>query len=376
MQRFQWAAAVMLMLGLARPVVAQIGPGQNAAPITIVFSQAHSWTAQQTFSDGSTVPAAVTELDAAMTPWLRVFRVAGSASLVRPTGATFQLQLNFPSVPSPASVNYAAYGLLDILATDAGATGGRGAGWNAVNRKANLSSGLYGALNIATDKSALAGTRSAIYGGYSAARNYSTSGTVTTSYAQYAAVEDAGATDHTGFGIAYTADLFWDAPTTGTGMGFYLVRNNASDRRGWYSVAGSGSSFFGDPVTINGAISPKYAVATSADAAPVTYTAAQLLGGLVLRDPNGAGRSDVLPSAALMVAAIPDAVVGSGFEFTIRNTADQSETITITAPSGAVTLSGTMTIAQNNSKRFLVVLTNVTAAAEAYTIYSLGTFVH
>jgi hypothetical protein len=115
---------------------------------------------------------------------------------------------------------------------------------------------------------------------------------------------------------------------------------------------------------------------TDSTAAAVTYTAAQLLGGIILRDPNGAGRSDVTPTAALLVAAIGDGCrVGTAFEFTIRNTADAAETITVTAGSGA-TLSGTMTIAQNNTKRFLVVVTNALLGSEAYTVYSLGTIVH
>jgi len=114
-------------------------------------------------------------------------------------------------------------------------------------------------------------------------------------------------------------------------------------------------------------------VTTLATAGAATYTAAQLLGGLLLRDPAGASRSDVTPTAALLVAAIPGAVVGQSFEFQITNTADAAETITVTAGAGA-TLSGTMTVAQNASRRFLVVLTNVTAAAEAYTAYSVGSF--
>lgn len=116
-------------------------------------------------------------------------------------------------------------------------------------------------------------------------------------------------------------------------------------------------------------------VTTDATAGVLTMTAAMLLGGLILRDPAGAGRNDVTPTAAAIVAAIPNAKVGDRFEFTIRNTADAAETITVTAGSG-VSLSGTMTIAQNNSKRFLAVLTNVTPDAEAVTIYSLGTVVH
>ena len=112
-------------------------------------------------------------------------------------------------------------------------------------------------------------------------------------------------------------------------------------------------------------------VTTEATAGAVTYTAAELLGGLILRDCAGGARSDVTPTAVAIVAAINQAGVGNSFEFTIRNTSNAAETLTLTAGTD-VTLSGTMTIAQNNSKRFLCVITSSTAA----TIYSLGTVVH
>lgn len=107
-------------------------------------------------------------------------------------------------------------------------------------------------------------------------------------------------------------------------------------------------------------------------AGALTYTAAMLKAGLIKRNPSGAARSDVTPTAALLLAAVPGAVIGTAFEFTITNDATAAETITVTAGTGA-TLTGTMTIAQNNSKRFRVEFTNVTAASEAYTVYSLGT---
>jgi hypothetical protein len=114
-------------------------------------------------------------------------------------------------------------------------------------------------------------------------------------------------------------------------------------------------------------------VTTDATAGALTYTAAMLLGGIILRDPAGGNRSDVTPTAALLVAAIPGCAIGTAFEFTIRNAADAAETITVTAGEGT-TLSGTMTIAQNATKRFLVVVTAV--GTPAYTVYSLGTVVH
>lgn len=116
-------------------------------------------------------------------------------------------------------------------------------------------------------------------------------------------------------------------------------------------------------------------VTTDSTVGNKTYTGAELVGGLILRDPNGGARSDVTPTGAQIVSAFAGCQAGSSFEFTIRNTADAAETITLTAGAN-VTLSGTMTVAQNNSKRFLAVMNNVTGGAEAVTIYSLGTVVH
>jgi len=115
----------------------------------------------------------------------------------------------------------------------------------------------------------------------------------------------------------------------------------------------------------------KTTVSSISTAGAATYTAAQLLGGLIIRDPAGGARSDVTPTALLIIAAITQAGVGDSFEFTIKNAADAAETITVTAGTD-VTLTGTMTIAQNNTKRFLAVVTSGTEV----TIYSLGTVVH
>ncbi len=105
-----------------------------------------------------------------------------------------------------------------------------------------------------------------------------------------------------------------------------------------------------------------------------TLTVAHLLGGYITRDPAGGARTDTTDTAANIVGAFNWATVGSSFEFTIENTADAAETITV-AGGTDVTISGTATIAQNNSKRFLCVFTNVTSSSEAVTIYSLGTIV-
>jgi len=122
---------------------------------------------------------------------------------------------------------------------------------------------------------------------------------------------------------------------------------------------------------------PTVTVSTVTTATAVTLTAAQVLGGLILQDPSGGAVTSTLPTFALLSAAVEGVGVGSAFEFTIRNTADQNETITVAAGTAGAT-SGTMTIGQNNSKRFLVRFTTSTSepvggTADGYTVYSLGT---
>lgn len=104
----------------------------------------------------------------------------------------------------------------------------------------------------------------------------------------------------------------------------------------------------------------------------VTYTAAQILGGVIVRDPNGGARSDTLPTAALLVAAIPGAKVGDTIWCEIKNGADAAEALTILAGSGgtfdANQTAASQIVGQNISKTLVLRLTNVTAASEAYAI--------
>ena len=138
-------------------------------------------------------------------------------------------------------------------------------------------------------------------------------------------------------------------------------------------VSDNGGLEFEDPIRCRDSFVTKTTVYGITTVGIVTYTAAQLLGSLIIRDPAGAARTDKLPTATDMVAAINGCQVGDSFIFTIRNTADNAETITVAINTG-VTLSGTMTIAQNTSKRFQLVITGV--SSPAYTLYSLGARVH
>lgn len=113
------------------------------------------------------------------------------------------------------------------------------------------------------------------------------------------------------------------------------------------------------------------AATVDSTAGALTITAAMVAGGLLVRDPNGAGRSDVTPAASLLVAAFPGCKVGDIIPLTILNNADAAETITITAGANATfgATQKTHTIVQNASLTLQFRLTNVTLSSEAYVIY-------
>lgn len=115
------------------------------------------------------------------------------------------------------------------------------------------------------------------------------------------------------------------------------------------------------------------APASIATVGPATYTAAQILGGIIVRDTNGAARSDTLPTAALLVAALPGVRVGDVVRCQIINGADAAEVLTILVGAGgafdANQTAASQVIGQNVSKTLTIRFTNVTAAAEAYVVY-------
>lgn len=116
------------------------------------------------------------------------------------------------------------------------------------------------------------------------------------------------------------------------------------------------------------------AAASNNTAGAVTLTAAEVLGGVVVADPNGAGRTYTLPTAALLVAAIPGVAVGDIIRCLIVNGADAAETITLSAGAGgafdANQTAASQVIPQNSSKLVHIRITNVTAASEAYVVYA------
>ncbi len=114
--------------------------------------------------------------------------------------------------------------------------------------------------------------------------------------------------------------------------------------------------------------------ASYATAGAQTYTAADILSGVIVRDPNGASRSDVLPTAALLVAAVENPQIGDMFEVLITNGADAAEVITLTAGTGVSfdtnQTASSRVIGQNTSKVVRILLTAVAGGSEAYTAYT------
>ena len=101
-----------------------------------------------------------------------------------------------------------------------------------------------------------------------------------------------------------------------------------------------------------------------------TVTAAQLLTKVLDGTPTAAA-TYTLSTAALLVAAIPGARVGDSFWVVINNKSGGANTITVAAGTGG-TADGTLTVAQNVIRSFLVIITNVTASSEAYFVYGIG----
>lgn len=182
-----------------------------------------------------------------------------------------------------------------------------------------------------------------------------------------------------------------DGVTAGTVTASKAVVVDASKNVATFGTVGSGAitstgaSSFGSISSVGAVTSTAIVRGTrfiSAEGAPTssnnaganTITAAQLLTGIYVRDPNGAGRTDTFDTAANIVAAVTGAAVGDVIRLLIVNGADAAETITLAAGSGggfdANQTAAARVIPQNTSKVVHIRLTNVTPSSEAYVIYA------
>ena len=104
-------------------------------------------------------------------------------------------------------------------------------------------------------------------------------------------------------------------------------------------------------------------------AGAVTYSAANLLTGLITRDCAGAGRSDLIDTAANLIAGIPAlSKDGAVWPCYLINTTAGGFAITITTNTGLTLANVGQTIAQNESCVLLLRRTSSTAV----TVYIVG----
>ena len=87
-----------------------------------------------------------------------------------------------------------------------------------------------------------------------------------------------------------------------------------------------------------------------------TITAAEILGGIYVRDCAGASRADTLPTAALLVAAMKQPAIGDVITCRIINGSDAAEVLTLAAGAGGafdVNQTAASRIVPQNSSRLL-----------------------
>lgn len=131
--------------------------------------------------------------------------------------------------------------------------------------------------------------------------------------------------------------------------------------------------------TAQGDAASSAAYNTAANTTAFTLTGAQIAGGtatvdLTLTGTLGSGQALTLPTVAATLAALQTVAVGTSIRLRIINLSSGAFawTVTTNAGSGTWTLTGTMTIAQNTAREFVLTVTSVTAGSLTATLQSLG----
>lgn len=117
-----------------------------------------------------------------------------------------------------------------------------------------------------------------------------------------------------------------------------------------------------------GKIVPNLSVADITTVGAGTYTAAQLAGGIITRDPAGAARTDTTDTAAEIISACKLDADGETAICHLVNTADAAEAITLAGGTGVTVSNAGNTLAQNESAILLFRRTSPTAV----TLYIIG----
>ncbi len=141
--------------------------------------------------------------------------------------------------------------------------------------------------------------------------------------------------------------------------GINVIAGNVLVSRGYVYSGGSLARDFRTNTAVT-----RNNVAGGASTAGATYTAAELLSGLITRTvtDGAASGTDALPTAANLIAAIPGVnVVGMSFTTIVDMTATPSFAATINGTSSGVTYSGGCATAISTSDVMLILI-NITSA--------------
>lgn len=113
--------------------------------------------------------------------------------------------------------------------------------------------------------------------------------------------------------------------------------------------------------------------ATITTAGNVTYTAAQLIGGTILRDTNGSNRTDTTPTAAQIVSLMQskNTATENGTSFTFYWVNNGSDNVTLAAGTG-VSLYGKKKIKDGKAMELGVVIDDDTPGSEAVSFFALS----
>jgi hypothetical protein len=150
--------------------------------------------------------------------------------------------------------------------------------------------------------------------------------------------------------------------TKGEAVAGKLISNSDIDATGEVNV---GTDLeVADDAYVTGAFGKGVAVTNIADGASMTFTAANLLSGIVTATPTEARNLQAPTASALITAVDATTETGLGFEFTIINLAAATHALTLTVNTGT-TLIGSVTIAAASSATFVARL----AATDAVVIY-------
>lgn len=144
------------------------------------------------------------------------------------------------------------------------------------------------------------------------------------------------------------------------------------ENRGITAVRGNITAAAGYVYSGGGPVRDFRSVTAESTSGAATYTAAQVLSGLITRTPNG-NVTDVLPTAANLALAIPGVAAGQSFWLMVDMGASPGGTVTLNGASTGVTYAGGCATAISTLDAMPVLITFTSAAAYRATCVNVNT---